>query len=163
MIFGPIVGSEYHSYYISPPGNSAREIEGRALRTARKRPTRCFARPPHLRSVGHDAHLVERGLPVEEDNVAVFHVSLHDVSDLEVLRQLLPDVLDEELLHEPVPSIQPYLCRESLVAPVARQKVMRISGNAQLKEKSDTTLLTCVYNFVYLVLVYPPYLDPAHG
>ena len=64
--------------------------------------------------MGHDAHLVERGLSVEQHNVAVFHVSLYDVSNLEVFRQLFPDVLDEELLHESVASIQPYLSRQSL-------------------------------------------------
>lgn len=70
----------------------------------------------HLRSVGHDAHLVERGLSVEEHNIAVLHVPLHDVSNFQVLRQLFPHVLDEQLLHEPVASVQPHLNREFAIS-----------------------------------------------
>lgn len=40
-------------------------------------------------NVGHDAELVQGGLPVEEHDVAVDHVSLHEVADPELLSDLL--------------------------------------------------------------------------
>lgn len=40
-------------------------------------------------NVGHDAELVQGGLPVEEHDVAVDHVSLHEVADPELLGDLL--------------------------------------------------------------------------
>ena len=44
------------------------------------------ARRHDLGTVRHDAHLVQRGLAVEEDNVAVSQVALHNVPHLQLLR-----------------------------------------------------------------------------
>ncbi len=40
--------------------------------------------------MSHDAELVQRRLPVEEDDIAINHVSLNHVTVLQLLSHLLP-------------------------------------------------------------------------
>jgi len=49
-----------------------------------------------LDAVRHDRHFMQRGLPVEEDHVAVLQVALHLVAHLQVLVGLLDRVLEVE-------------------------------------------------------------------
>lgn len=48
----------------------------------------------------HDAELVQRGLPVEKDDVAVYHVPLHDVAEAQLLRYLLSVAVFQEPARE---------------------------------------------------------------
>ena len=52
-----------------------------------------------LRPVRHDREPVQRRLPVEQDDVAVDHVTLDNVAEPQVLRDLLPVAVLQKLLH----------------------------------------------------------------
>lgn len=52
-------------------------------------------------------------LAVKEHDVAVLHVPLHDISDLQVFGELLSNVLQEQFLHETVASVEPHLATEN--------------------------------------------------
>ena len=53
----------------------------------------------NLRAVGHDRESVQRRLAVEEHDVAVDHVPLDDVTETQILRDLLSVSVLEKLLH----------------------------------------------------------------
>jgi len=53
----------------------------------------------NLSTMGHDGEPVQRRLPVEQDNVAVNHVSLDDVTESQILSNFLSISVLEKFLH----------------------------------------------------------------